>query len=546
MKIEWQLTGIFRRISLEPTYKPVELSELISDIQAIASQKHYHSLAYIRSHFGLNILPEKILTNDLLRSRYLIPSLQILYPTYKVPVDLPINYYRYTFSTDEFTLDLNPDDPQLPVWLRSEVIGKYTLIIESSTNPQTQYKWKAVQNWIDNLEAAKFVHYILQSSDLEIIRIQLSPDLAVLFKISELPIHVREVVIALRDQKNISQLSANAQRLITEYSRKFSKNIQADPPATLEVSSTSIVTSILINKKYRQFLEQIINEAEEFLLLSSYRIEDERIANLIAEKAKSLQQGVWILSDYGNRVIDRIDSRVDTGDEYEKSDFNKKKCLKILARSGAYIRSGNFHLKVCISEKQAYLGSCNLTSGSLDFNIEAGIVWSNTLQHKQIIELFSRYWQTLATGRIIPSLNSIVRSTINSEFNIEQNHSNFLSAQEYKHDLINELRNLPKGSDIKIYTYNFEPSATMEELIQFQNYHIYYGNYSKSRLRSNHVNNLHAKVTVLGKRCAYIGGINYTFMPNSNLLYDLMYKISDTKTIVDIQSTFDKFLSNYD
>jgi hypothetical protein len=544
MRIEWQLTGIFKRISSDKIPEPVELSELVDEIQAIASQQHYHSLSYIRSHFGLDTLPEKTLLNYLPSSPYLIPSLKILYPTYPLTSDLPINCYRYVFSTNEITLDLNADDPQLPNWGKSEVNGNYTLIITSSSDPQTQSKWQEVQQLVKKLAPIDIIHHALRSSNLDRFRIHFSSTLATTLKISELPIHIREIVIALRDKKDTSQLSSDAQKMITEYHRKFPKNIQIDPPSSFVSSNLSPSTALLITKgRNRQSLERIINEAEELLLLSSYRIEDENIANLIAEKVSSLNQGVWILSDYGDHVIDRIDPRVDTGEEYEKSDFKKKQCLRVLARSGAYIRSGNFHLKVCISEKQAYLGSCNLTGGSLDFNVEAGIIWSNTSQHQQIMQLFSQYWRSLSTDMITPSLNGISKSTVNVASKVEQNYPNFLSGREYQRDLMRELRNLPRQSNVKIYTRNFEPSVTMEELIQFQNYQIHYGNYTSTRLRSHQMPNLHAKITILGKQCAYIGGINFTFTPQSDPLYDLMYKITGVEAIAHIESNLNKIHS---
>jgi PLD-like domain len=537
MRIELQLQGVFKRISSDTVPEPVELSELVDDIQAIASQQHYHSLSYIRSHFGLNILPEKALGKYLPNSPYLIPSLKILYPTFTSPIDLPINYYKYSFISNEFTLDLNADDSQLPNWSKAEVYGKYTLIITSSSDPQTQSKWQEVQQLAKKLAPVNIIHHALRSSNLVRFRIQFSSTLAIVLEIDELPIHTKEVIIALRDKEDTSQLTSDAQKLITQYQRKFPKNIQIDPQSISISSTSSPSQSLLISKgNNRESLERIIKEAEEFLLLSSYRIEDENIANLIAEKVSSLNQGVWILSDYGHDVIDRIDPRVDTGDEYEKSDFKKKQCLRVLARSGAYIRSGNFHLKVCISEKQAYLGSCNLTGGSLDFNTEAGIIWSNNSQHQHLVQLFSQYWRSHSTDMITPSLNGITRSTVQATSRTAKNYLNFLSPQEYQRDIMRELRNLPTKSNVKIYTRNFEPSPSMQELIQFQNYQIYYGNYASSRLLTRQLPNLHAKITILGKQCAYIGGINFAFTPQFSPLYDLMYKITNAAAIAQIES----------
>ena len=48
------------------------------------------------------------------------------------------------------------------------------------------------------------------------------------------------------------------------------------------------------------------------------------------------------------------------------------------------------------------------------------------------------------------------------------------------------------------------------------------------------INNLHAKITILGNQVAYIGGINFNF--NNSHSHDLMYKTTDTKEINQIIS----------
>jgi len=542
MKIEWQLTGVFKRIQENPE-QPLELSQLVDKIQAIAHQQHYHSLPYIQSNFGLDVLSESTLLNFLPSSPYLIPTLKLLHPSSKPKVDLPIKRFEYSFSSNKINFPLNPDDPQLPIWINSEIQGKYTLSITSSSDPQTQAKWEEVQQLVKKLLPVDIINQALKSSDHLSLQWQFSSNLVAILRISELPVHFREVIAALRLKKDATQLSPDAQSLITTYHRKFSRNIQIEPPLN-SISEVDPRKSLLMGKNNnRKGLEMIINEAQEFLLISSYRIEDQSITNLIAQKAASLKQGVWILSDYGNQVLNRIDPRVDSSDEYEKSDLKKKECLRILARSGAYIRSGNFHLKTYISENHAYLGSCNLTGGSLDFNPEAGMVWTNDPQHQQLIQIFSHHWRSLATDMITPSLNGITRTSIDNIAKTDQNQPNFLNARAYERDIKQELLKLPKQSQIKIYTRNFEPSPTIQELLKHKNYKIYYGSFQNSQLTTHLIPNLHAKITILGKQCAYIGGINFAFTHQSHPLHDLMYKTTDSAVIEQIESNLYKILS---
>jgi hypothetical protein len=48
------------------------------------------------------------------------------------------------------------------------------------------------------------------------------------------------------------------------------------------------------------------------------------------------------------------------------------------------------------------------------------------------------------------------------------------------------------------------------------------------------INTLHAKITILGNKVAYIGGINFNFNPNFSHSHDLMYKTTDAQEINQI------------
>jgi phosphatidylserine/phosphatidylglycerophosphate/cardiolipin synthase-like enzyme len=116
----------------------------------------------------------------------------------------------------------------------------------------------------------------------------------------------------------------------------------------------------------------------------------------------------------------------------------------MLLNANIPIRSGAFHLKTYISEQYAYLGSCNLTGGSLDFNIEAGIISRNNSIHSQLINLFWQFWQQRSRDEVIPTLISDgfhLRSIHHSSQEEYQTYPSLLTPSRYKKDLIEKLIN---------------------------------------------------------------------------------------------------------
>lgn len=58
---------------------------------------------------------------------------------------------------------------------------------------------------------------------------------------------------------------------------------------------------------------------------------------------------------------------------------------------------------------------------------------------------------------------------------------------------------------------------------------------SHSKLKVKTIDSLHAKVTLLGNKIAYIGGINFNFGSNAFSVTDLMYKTTDSEEIIQIR-----------
>jgi hypothetical protein len=58
-----------------------------------------------------------------------------------------------------------------------------------------------------------------------------------------------------------------------------------------------------------------------------------------------------------------------------------------------------------------------------------------------------------------------------------------------------------------------------------------------STINIKKLKNLHAKITLLGNKIAYIGGINFNFSLKHQGSYDLMYKTTDSQEISQIINT---------
>lgn len=101
-----------------------------------------------------------------------------------------------------------------------------------------------------------------------------------------------------------------------------------------------------------------------------------------------------------------------------------------------------FTLKPIYTEQSAYLGSCNLTGGSLDFNLEAGVVSQNNSTHTQLINIFRQFWQQRSRDEVIPISKwdgFRLRSLNHSPQEKYESYPNLLTPSQYKRDLIEQL-----------------------------------------------------------------------------------------------------------
>jgi len=565
MKLQFQLSGIFQRLLLSGTEViPISLDDLIREVQAIATQNHRRTPGLIRQSFGLNFIPEPVLINLCKKSQgivqesqlYQILPLKLLQPvksrlnTHQVTT----NIYSYQFISREANFQLTPDNPQMPIFTGnvSEYPGIYNLTIERPDYPGLDYDfaqtiWNKSRDYWRNLPDIEKIKYALQSRDLNNFWINYQ-QVQIWISIQELSLDLRAAITFLRvDGDDPAILSEPSRLLIQEYQSRYRLQ-PINLPAELRPNSTLPPKSgyQICRRQNRHILRKIINDARQFLLISSYIIEDEELTELICKKSSELPQGIWILTDLRNEVLDRLDQQIlnsqnlSLSEQYQKTDERKKACLKMLLNANIPIRSGDFHLKTYISEEYAYLGSCNLTRGSLDFNLEAGTVFNNNLQHQPLINLFRYFWQKYSRDEVIAESN-IDGFRLRSLFRVSQEkyansaYTNFLTSLQYQKDLIANLQNFQ--GQVKIYSRSFQPSLEIATYLKLLDTRIFIASgilMNNQNFNIQRIDYLHAKVTILGNEIAYIGGIDFNF--SDSRLHDLMYKTTNAREINQIAS----------
>ena len=535
------------------------------------------SLGLLRQFFGLEFLPQPVLISVLKLANavatvgelYEVQSSQLLHPISSNLTEQQASTYSYQFITAEFTLNLTPDDPQLPATWSEDNLSQdriYEIYLDNphypglSSDLVNQIWQQANQQW-QAMPATEIIHKNLQSIDSTCFRIIKEPTAEIWLELQDLSIECREAIASLRQQQSIhdpdlSTLSESASSLIQQYRAKY--NIPANRSRQLEhlaIDETARANSGLAigrsDRTNRFALEYIITNAQQFLLISSYIIEDESITQLICQKSQDLSQGVWILTDLRDEVVDCLDVQVadntKRSEVYRRSDELKKVCLQMLLDANIPIRSGASHLKAIISEQAAYLGSCNLTPGSLSRNIEAGIVFKHNSALNKLLNLFRNFWQQRSRDDVIPDSNlrrfelRSVQRYHSSNYEHWQSDS-LLTPRQYQQDLMEQLRNF--RGEVQIYSRSFHPDLENTELLDSPLIKVklfvdsaFPPNVRLKNLNIELIPNLHAKVTVIGEQVAYIGGVNFNFKFKALSLADVMYKLTDAKSIAQIRQT---------
>ena len=559
MKIHYQIQGTFYRQLVEGNLlSDVSLWQLLQEIQAVSTQTHRRTPQLLRQSFGLEFIPNSVLT-DLLKfanevtqddQLYQSSSLKLLFPRKSNLKTSVANRYLYQFISSEITLNLLADDPQIPLFNGNEnqQNGRYTLVLEQPYYPGLSLEiaekiWQEAETFWQNLPNYQKIDRFLRNVDTQEAVFRINDPLRFGINWQELPLSLREAMICLREgNTDISDQSELTQQLIQEYQDHYRIIVSHFPKNPALKPNLSPVNKIVVSRKNRVLFQKIIAQAEKFLLISSYILEDEALINQICEKSATLPQGVWILTDLRDEVVDRIDQQVTISDNlpehFKRADERKKDCLRQLLDAKVKIRSGAFHLKTCISENHGYLGSMNLTRGSLDVNLESGMICQNNETHQQLINVFRYFWQFSSRDHVIPVLGfdgfelRTIKRYRQESYPVS---STLLTPDQYYNDLLKELSNF-EGKVI-IFSRNFQATAELRTQLQRLNTIIYIDQEMSildSTINIKKEKNLHAKITLLGNKIAYIGGINFNFSLKHQKSYDLMYKTTDSQEISQI------------
>lgn len=558
MKIVWKLTGYYEWLTQNEDSANVQqstsLGDLLTDLQAIATQQKQHQISSLHQSFGLNFLPDHTLTHlfryNLNHSSSLMNE-RTLYPLPQEIIDLQTTRFSCQFVSTKlaqnFRIPLTFDDLQIPVKDKGDQIeGTYRITIENQSRLQNikNQAFQELQRFIQT-NPLGFLHYALNtlnSNDLTInsndLTINLSNDCTAILLITELSVDFQQAIRFLKNISKPKEFTEQARRLINAYRTKYSQPITTgrEIPA-LSIANTSQSTEFVIGKRVsRQIIENLITNAKKFLMICSYRIEDMAIAKMLASKARAIP--IWILTEFNSNVQNRVDAnmlgQVEVDPEYANSDRQKRECLLMLRDAGLIFRSGNFHIKSYISENSAYLGSCNLTGGSLGRNGEAGIVWNSTTEHQFLMDYFRNLWTNQTDAETIPLASaSELRSTSRRKTDMPALTSDrFLNHQDYLQDVTNSLQNFA-GEEVQVYTRNFQPLQQQINLLNSSKNRIFYGSYNNAGLRATKIPNLHAKVIVIGSRVAYIG--SQDLATSRDPFLNLTYKTSNPQEIAQIK-----------
>ena len=559
MKIHYQIQGTFyRQLGEGNLLSDVSLWQLLQEIQAVATQTHRRTQQLLHQSFGLQFIPNAVLT-DLLKiangvtqddQLYQISSLKLLFPRESNLKNLVANRYLYQFISSEITLDLLADDPQLPLFNGNETQqdGSYTVVLDqpyySGLSLEIAAKiWREAEIFWQNLPNYQKIDRFLRNVDTQEVVFRINDQLRLGINWQELRFSLKEAMISLREgNTDISDQSELTQQLIQEYQEHYRIIVSYFPENPHLKPNFSPINQFLFRRKNRDLFQKIIAKAGKFLLISSYILEDEVLINQICEKSATLPQGIWILTDLRDEVVDRIDQQVTISkylpEHFKRADERKKDCLRQLLDAKVKIRSGAFHLKTCISEHHGYLGSVNLTRGSLDVNLESGIIFKNNETYQQLINIFRYFWECSSRDNVIPVLGFDgfeLRTVKRYRQEYYPVSPTLLTPEQYYNDLLKELSNF-EGKVI-IVSRSFQATAELRSQLQRLNTIIYIDQemgFLDSTITIKEVKNLHAKITLLGNKTAYIGGINFNFSRKHQRSYDLMYKTTDSQEINQI------------
>lgn len=548
VKIIWELQGHYRRQQGDGQPLPVTtLGDLVQNLRAIATDQKTMALGRVHRHFGLGFLPQNTVVHVLRRgsAQSAFMADHLLRPTLGNVDPVGVAAFQYQFITrtlpENITLNLKAEDPQIPHNFQGQDTceGVYQLEIVPPMAAHDQAQARLAKFLAD--QPTLVLSRAFHSQHHPHFSLGLNPDLTAWLTPEDLPPTLAIALEYLRRQSHDGpdsqglELTPEVMALIQDYQRHYGQVTRAsDRIPNLTPQRSQPQRQLCINKGgHREPLQDLIRQAQEYLVICSYRLEDEEIIDLIAEKSHHIP--VWILTDFNDEVQDRVDAsmadRIQGPEEYRNADFKKRRCLQRLSQANLGFRSGAFHLKTYISEKTAYFGSCNLTGGSLGRNSEAGILWSGTAEHQFLLDYFRALWHNKTTAQAIASPVGFRSKDLPPKSGSLPRHPQFLTYPAFQTDIARVFQQFPQ-ENIRIYTRHFNPLRHHQTRLQRTKSQIFFGGHNQSALGAQKIPHLHGKVVLVGSKVAYVGSQDFAF--GYHPLQDLTYKTTDPQEVLEI------------
>jgi hypothetical protein len=349
------------------------------------------------------------------------------------------------------------------------------------------------------------------------------------------------------DEKFSFYLKSRYKQLIFDYivytnNRYLLSSIADEIIKSIKTTDTKNQIDLLFfQKNMIQGIKSVIYSAQKFLLIASYIIEDIDITDLIISMKKRKNLMVFVITSYTQRIFE--DNRKnDFENKNERSrylDNLKIICLTKLLEAGCIVKYSDIHFKAILSENDFYIGSANLTRGSLYHNYECGIVSSKSTENSCLIKIFETLWLNHSSHILSEDGSEQIKAIEVKERKhsdgVKITHQNILGVYDYYQQIKNKL-NKNDYSRLLIFTWNVNIDPGIRKLLLKNKFkvQIFYGNEAKDtdEFISVKINHLHAKAVLFDDSDLFLGGIDFLQNPsNENALIDFMY-YTNTKNII--------------
>lgn len=572
----YRLQGIFERRPASREAGPVSLQELVSASTQLALGHWEPSVARLHRAYGWDFLRIRHIRSHLAQSGWrtgpvapvIAPrgaKLNSLFPGF---FDVEHQTYAYQFRPLEPELPLitlDAADARLPTtwqtgfsedgWLE---LASADLPTDSANALESQVVSLLVRagrgNWLGMLETWQ--------PGLEALCLPLSPHVEALLPWTDavVPAWVQMVVAVLAPceptefQRRLTLargtvgwderleswlLQTGSEKRRAQIGERFVASAMVPEPDFLALRNSSLPAWFL-EREFAGPLRRLISQAQRFLFVGSFVIEDIEAAGWLAQKAEHMPGRVWVMCDLKEAFQDHLDAllagRLDPTDRRFELHRKKWESLRILLRSPAQVRWVNGHLKAYMSEREALFGSANLAPRSLRGNLESYLRFEDAESLRALYQTMATLWHYHSEAKVYRPgtgtglvLESIATGDRNEAFlRSPVGKGPFMDHTVYATRVIQDLRQARKSVHALLYSVSGDSillkrgKRSLERIIGVDSRRVPEG---ETRVYS--VNACHAKIVVIDRRIVYMGGVNDP-VPAGDMM-DLMVRLESEK-----------------